>query len=169
MYITLQDQPDGSLHMPSRSLVSDKTLSQSQPLPVHADSNHETLEKTKRKLNVTSVHLDHPSISTMMAARLATSLISHILFLKNQVPLYVPSDIFPAHTVCTNFDMPQDQLYSCRACLLAILNLARSGGALNLSPPWIPYPLISRRHLWLYQQLFVKRMLQILRPIKTKG
>lgn len=92
MYLTPQTQPDGTIHTPSSSPVTE--LSGSHPhllpsLPVKECSkpNKEATEKPKKNFNIPSVDLQYDSISTMMAARLATSLISHVLFLKNQVPL----------------------------------------------------------------------------------
>ena len=42
------------------------------------------------RLSVPTVVLDTPAISHTMAAALSLSLLGHTLFLKNQVPLYVP-------------------------------------------------------------------------------
>jgi hypothetical protein len=68
----------------SQSILADgiKALSQSQTSPPVVPS-------TTSKLPV--VTLDVDVLTDSIAARLATSLLGHVLFLKNQIPLFVIS------------------------------------------------------------------------------
>lgn len=49
-----------------------------------------------------TLSLDVNAISDVMAARLTTCLIGHVLYLKSQVPLFVFSEIFLAHGILIN-------------------------------------------------------------------
>ena len=119
MYLTPQTHPDGTIHTPSSSPVTELSGSHPHllpPLPVTecGKLNKEAADKLKKKFNIPSVDLQYDSISTMMAARLATSLVSHVLFLKNQVPLYVHSPMLSGYVLTISLFL--DPLYNSPAC-----------------------------------------------------
>jgi len=64
----------------------EKSSSIALPPPLAA-TPHQIHETPTRR--IPEVHLDVDFITDVIAARLATSLLGHVLFLKNQVPLYV--------------------------------------------------------------------------------
>ena len=81
--------------------------SNTSPLRILADKTNggdkentcqEPTTRLQKRLRIPSVYLDTESISCAMAARLASSLIGHVLFQKGQIPLcvsfYIYNDIF---------------------------------------------------------------------------
>ncbi|KAI0784397.1 hypothetical protein C8Q75DRAFT_395331 [Abortiporus biennis] len=77
--------PTKSLGQGQATISATSMDSISCPLPIGTKVS----SQRKRNMKVPAVYLEEASISSVMAARLATSLISHVLFLKNQIPLPV--------------------------------------------------------------------------------
>ncbi|KAI0078818.1 hypothetical protein K474DRAFT_1770791 [Panus rudis PR-1116 ss-1] len=80
--------------MPRRSsgVLSDRTNTTPEPQANHPSAKNATEKRPQMKpkrFNIPVMTLDSPTISSAMAARLASSVVSHVLFLKSQIPFPV--------------------------------------------------------------------------------
>jgi hypothetical protein len=78
--ISLSEPSPSQNHPSTTSANNDKALLQ---------INGATTSCEITKLNLPVVALDVDVVTDAIAARLATSLLGHVLFLKNQIPLFV--------------------------------------------------------------------------------
>ncbi|TFK63423.1 hypothetical protein BDN72DRAFT_847629 [Pluteus cervinus] len=70
----------------SSALYRDTSVSAKLP---HAQPQHNPFSESARSKTIPTVRLDVENVSDVVAARLATALLGHVLFLKSQIPLPV--------------------------------------------------------------------------------
>ena len=76
-----------SLSIPSTSDTLPTAQAETAPAPPEAPTH-----RRRRNFQIPFVVLaDEPLLTDALAARLASSLLNHVLFLKSQIPLCVPS------------------------------------------------------------------------------
>lgn len=78
-----------TLVQPSSPPLASSAMNSSQILQTSNSASAQNIGTIDEEATIPTVTLSSESISDVMAARLTTCLLGHVLYLKSQVPLYV--------------------------------------------------------------------------------